>query len=251
MHQCFRLVVAYDGTDFKGWQVQKDAETIAATLQNSFQRLFNSEAIILGASRTDTGVHAIGQVVRLRTPLDLDSQRLCDAWQDALPPSILIRSLEKVDESFHPHHGVVSKTYWYHLFLQRPLPFVARYGWLYPFRDSVDWDLFEKCLQEYVGEHDFGSFCSVGSEEKTIRTIDAIHLKPLRRFNTLRIAIHGKGFARFQIRRMVGYALDVARRPDLSLSYLQSLLENPDPRQKLGKAAAEGLVLRKIAYQPN
>ena len=178
--QTFRIIVAYDGTDFHGWQIQPNAQTISSYLQKTFLKVFGEEINILGASRTDAGVHALGQVARFKCELNLLEERMLKTWNGSLPKSILIRKLEKVGPSFHPHKNVAEKVYLYHLFLKRPLPFVARYGWYYKFIDLVDISKLEKALQLYVGEHDFRSFCKVEDCNKsTIRAIKSISVKKI------------------------------------------------------------------------
>ncbi len=245
----YKLLIAYDGTDFYGWQIQPEARTIVSMLQNTFYKSFNEKITVLGASRTDTGVHALGQVARFRAKISINPDRIKYAWNNALPKSIQIRDLTVADPEFHPHKNVVQKTYYYHLFYKKPLPFVARFGWYCEYTDQIDWEKFYNILPAYVGEHDFGSFCKIEKDENTVRTIDSITTEKLKRFGCLRIIIKGKGFLRFQIRRMVGYALDIARRNDLSVDYVHHLLDNPDPQQTLLKADACGLLLRKIVYK--
>jgi tRNA pseudouridine38-40 synthase len=249
--QTYKIIVAYDGTDFHGWQTQIKNITVQSTLKTSFENTFNKKAYIVAASRTDAGVHALGQVVRLKTEFNIKPEKLKTVWNRALPKSILIRSINKIDDYFNPFHKVDHKIYYYHLFLKRPLPIVSRYGWYYDFIDKVDFKKFEKALQIYVGEHDFASFCKQEKDFKkpTIRKIDKISLKRFSKFNTIRIEIKGKSFLRFQIRRMIGYALDIARRSNLSLEDLKNILDNPNSEQKLVKAAANGLCLRKVVYK--
>ena len=245
----YKIIVSYDGTNYQGWQVQPNQKSIADCLQNSFKKVFNKSISIVGASRTDSGVHAFGQVSQFRTDLDIDSQTIISSWNNILPDDILIRSIEKVPDDFSVFHDVVQKTYYYHLYLSRPLPFFARYGWHYEFINSVDFEKFNKALQLYIGEHDFRSFCRLEDDRSSIRTIDSITLNKLSRFNAIQVVVKGKSFLRFQIRRMIGYALDVARRTDLSIDYLKDILENPSPKQILLKAEAKGLCLKKIIYK--
>ena len=249
-NQKIKAVIAYDGTDFFGWQKQPEAISISSTLEQAFHKVFGHQINLIGASRTDSGVHALEQVAMFKSEIDLDLNIIKSAWNNMLPKSILIRDLQEVPDDFHACFNVAQKTYYYHIFLKRPLPFVARYGWLYKFMDQVDLVKFENALNLYTGEHDFGSFCKVDEEEKnTVRTIDNIKLERFDRFGILRVSIKGPGFLRFQIRRMVGYALDVARRNNLSVNYLKTLLDNPDPKQTLLKADACGLCLRKVVYK--
>ena len=151
---------------------------------------------------------------------------------------------------------VYYKIYLYNLFLEKPLPFISRYGWYYEFINHVDLEKFNKILQLYVGTHDFRSFCKLDPKENpndedknTIRTIDLIKIKKLPQYKCLQITVKGKSFLRFQIRRMIGYALDVARRKNLSVNYIKGLLDNPNSKQTLVKAKGQGLILRKIVYK--
>ncbi len=244
----YKLTVAYDGTDFQGWQVQPHGQTVADRLQQRFYELFGERISLLGASRTDAGVHALHQVARFRAALNISLDNMQRAWNNALGDSILIRSIEEVPESFHPHKNVLEKTYYYNLFLEHPIPMLARYGWVFPFIDEVDVSTLEKALKLFEGEHDFRSFCKLEGDKTSVRTITGIGMQHFSRFNTLQIAVSGPGFLRFQIRRMIGCALDVARRDELSLSYIQDLLDNPHPEQAYTRAEGKGLILRKIVY---
>lgn len=247
----YKLIVAYDGTDFHGWQEQAQDQTISSVLQKSFAHIFQHKISIVGASRTDSGVHALGQVAKIKTDLDLSPDILIKAWNNSLPKSILIRKLEKIDNSFHPQSNVLQKIYYYNLFTKRPLPFFARYGWYIRYMQDLDLDKFYKNLKLYEGEHDFTSFCKIekGEIKNTIRKIDSVDLEKFSKQGLIRITIKGKSFLRFQIRRMIGYALDVSRQDDLDINYLKDILLKPDKQQKLFKADACGLILSKIIYK--
>ena len=247
----YKIIISYDGTDFHGWQEQPIAISIQSCLKKSFESAFKCKVSILGASRTDAGVHALGQVARVRTTLDLPPETIIEVWNRQLPKSIFIRSIDKVSDDFHPLYNVAQKTYYYHLFLKQPLPFVARFGWHFKFIDSVDFDKFERAVGLYIGKHDFASFCKQdkGEERTTIREVYKISLKRISKFNVVRVEITVKSFLRFQIRRMIGYALDVARRKDLPISFLKDMLDNPNPNQSLTKAEGGGLCLRKVVYK--
>ena len=246
-----KFVVAYDGTDFSGWQVQPNDMTIAGVLEETFFKVFRTRVSVLGASRTDAGVHALGQVALGRTDLNIDPERMRVAWNALLPYSILIRSLEYVQDQFHPFHGVDAKTYYYHFFLRQPFPHVARFGWDFQYIKNVDFPLLERCLKLYEGTHDFSSFCTLetGAPDEAVRTIYSIKMTKIASWGMGRIAVTGKSFVRFQIRRMIGAAFDVARRAGWTEQTIASMLSCPDPQQELAKAAARGLCLRKIMYE--
>lgn len=204
----------------------------------------------MGSSRTDAGVHALAQTTHFTAPLSLDAQKMCYAWNSRLPSGIYVRSVEQVPGYFNPCINVDNKVYYYHIFLKRPLPFVSRYGWNCSFINHVDTSKFIKALSYYPGTHDFRSFCKVdaGDTRTTIRTIESISVERLHRYNMMRVIIVGKSFLHFQIRRMIGYALDISRRKSIPADFIKSILDTPDPQQALVKADASGLCLRKIKY---
>ncbi len=244
----YKIIVAYDGSDYFGWQVQKNQPSIAQTLQKAFNIAFEHNIKLIGASRTDTGVHALGQVARFTTDLPLEPSALLGAWNNVLPNDIVIRSLDEVPADFHPLYNVKQKTYWYHFFLKRPLPFIQRYGWYYHY--PINLEKLHKSFSIFLGTHDFRSFCTgYDTQENTIRTIDALSLEYIRRFNIYRITVKGPGFLRHMIRRIVGACLDVAAHDNVSIDYLHDVLQQKNPRQTLPNASAKGLLLYKIMYK--
>lgn len=244
----YKLIVAYDGTDYAGWQIQPNHPSIEGTMRSSFKRVFGSEPYLLGASRTDAGVHALGQVVWCKTDVPVSADNLCKAWRNALPQAIVIRSLEQVGPDFHPHYNVRQKEYYYHFFTEQPLPFTARYGWFY--RYPIDFEKLREALQIFVGTHDFRAFCT-GEDHPlgTVRTIDAIELSYCANYNAYRIALRAPKFMRYMIRRLVGAALTVATRPALDCASLRTVLESCNPEHTLPKAPAQGLLLHTIIYE--
>jgi tRNA pseudouridine38-40 synthase len=242
----YRLVIAYDGTDYHGWQRQPDAVTIAGTLENTFEHIFQKKITLIGASRTDAGVHALGQVALLKTDLPLPADDIKKTLNQHLPSDILIRSLEEVSNDFHPQANVLEKIYYYHFFTEKPLPFGARYGYYYRF--PVDTKLLQECLQVFVGTHDFRSFCTGDEQESTVRTVNAIEVEYISSYQCYRIVVTGQSFLRYMIRRMVGAALEVASRSDGNPYVIAQALAKKNPLQKLPTAPSQGLLLRKIRY---
>lgn len=243
----FKLIVAYDGTNYSGWQTQEHKPSIAGALNHAFKKVFKRDTKVLGASRTDAGVHALGQVVRVKTDLAISAQKLQWAWNNALPADITIRSLELVDDFFNPFCNVAQKIYHYHFFTERPLPFIQRYGYFYPYK--LDKDLLKKALAIFVGTHNFASFRSIEDpRENTIRAIDAITLEYLPRYKMYRITVKGQKFLRHMIRRIVGASLHVATKDDSALLVLQKVMDACNPAHTFPNAPAQGLMLRKIKY---
>ena len=243
----YSCIVAYDGTAYQGWQAQgHTAQTIAGALTASFLRTFDRDCGIMGASRTDAGVHALGQVMRLTTSLSLEPERLRMALNAHLPPDIHIRSCSNALPEFHPLHGVSRKRYYYHVAHKRPLPLISRFVYA-PYYD-YSCERLENALKIFEGEHDFRSFCTGDEQETTVRTIHTIRIESLPRYGVDRIIIEGPGFLRHMIRRIVGAALTIAASPKRDVRELSELLAAKNPQTTLATAPAHGLLLRKVWY---
>lgn len=242
----YKIVVAYDGTAYHGWQSQSNATTVCQTLQQAFTAVFFQPISILAASRTDKGVHALGQVAIARTPLDLDLKQLLKVWNKILPSDIVVLDIEKLEHLVHPHDGVVQKIYAYHFFVKRPMPFVARYGW--QITRAVDIKKLEEVVQVFQGTHDFRSFCSGNDLLDTVRKIDAISISYVPSWEAYRIEFKGKSFLRYMVRRIVGACLEIASRETLRVEHAKDILLKKNPEHTLPNAPAKGLVLERIIY---
>ena len=241
----YKVIVAYDGTDYLGWQEQAQGTTVAGVLQQSFRQVFKKDIKLLAASRTDAGVHALGQVATFTTDLALDAERLLQAWSNKLPRAIHIRELEEVPPGFNPHHNVIEKTYRYVFSLKRQLPFDARYIWYY--RRPIDEQKLRESLEIFVGEHDFRSFCSSEYTGNTVRKIHEITLAC--DTDNYVITFKAPGFLRYMIRRIVGACLHVASHRLLTIGDLKITLANRNPEHTLESAPARGLTLLAVQYK--
>lgn len=243
----YRIVVAYDGTDYHGWQVQPSATTITGVLMQAFEVVFFKKIHILGASRTDAGVHALSQVAIVQSPIDVDPEIMRRAWNKAIPSDIVIQEIKKIDTLIHPHEGVVQKLYAYHLFLERPLPLVQRFGWF--IHKPVNMELLQEALNLFVGTHDFRSFCTGADLVDTVRTIDSVTVSYVPSWNAYRIEMRGKSFLRYMVRRIVGACVTVSYSPDFTLQDLKQILAQKNPGHTLPNAPAKGLILEQILYK--
>ncbi|HZW60616.1 MAG TPA: tRNA pseudouridine(38-40) synthase TruA, partial [Candidatus Babeliales bacterium] len=223
----YKLTVSYDGTQYYGWQKQPNRITVEQILHDSFVTVFRTDCVLSGASRTDAGVHALGQVVLLKTELELDAAKMKFAWNNSLPADIHISSLKAVDATFNPYRLVQQKTYWYHFFIDRPLPFCAGHGWYV--RKPVSIEKLEQVLQIFVGTHDFRSFSTGNERENTVRTIDSIEVKRLKQKNTYRIVVKAPRFLRYMIRRIVGAAIAASCSDRFSVDHVREVLEKKNP----------------------
>jgi len=245
--QRYKIVIAYDGTDYCGWQKQKCEPSVAQAIEDTFATVFDKKIALTGVSRTDGGVHALGQVASFRTDFSIEPQKMFTAWNNMLPPDIVIRKLQIVLDDFNIHKNVEQKTYYYHFFTRRPLPFVQRYGWFY--RYPIDIEKLKSAIKVFIGTYDFRSFCTGDEHENTVRTIETIYLEYFRRYNIYRIVVKGPRFLRYMIRRIVGACIEVSSRKDMPITYLQDVLEEKNPEQTLPNAPAKGLMLYKIKYK--
>ncbi len=245
----YKITIAYKGTDLVGWQRQPHGRSVEQIVRNSFYQAFFQHPIKLyAASRTDAGVHALGQVIYVHMHIDIPSEKLVWIWNNTLPFFITIRSAQKVDTFFNPHKNVLDKTYWYHISLSRPLPFVAPYVW--HVKEPLSIKKLDLVLQQFLGTHDFKPFSSAqDSRESTIRTIQSISLSYIRRYNVYRVTVVGEKFLRHMIRRMVGACVSVATHESLSASYIQDIFSKQKPCPLLMNAPSQGLMLYKIRYK--
>jgi len=243
----YKLIISYDGTNYQGWQQQPVVPTVSNIMIKAFNNAFHYDLTLLGASRTDAGVHSLGQTALVKTELNLEPNILKNSWNKILPSDIVITHLQKVDETFHPMVKVKEKTYYYDFFVERPLPFNQRYGLFFYWK--LDIEKLKKCLNLFVGTHDFRSFCSGDEMKTTVRTINEINLQYMENLNIYRITFKGKSFLKYMIRRIVGACLEVASRKNISVDYLVEVLNEKDPNQTLLNAPPKGLTLYKIDYE--
>ena len=215
MHH-FKLTIAYDGTDFHGWQMQSNKPTIQGEIVGILRRVTQESTILHGAGRTDAGVHAHGQVASFRTQSSLSAGEFQRALNALLPPTIRIVGAEEVGPDFHARWSARCKTYRYRLYRGKVVPpMLWRYVLHYPF------PLLEEAMRDaaarYVGTHDFASFAaSTGSEEddkerSTEREIYASQLVSSPDGEELVFIVCGRSFLRYMVRKMVGTLLDVGR----------------------------------------
>ena len=242
----YKIIIAYDGAEYCGWQQQKGVPTVTQELQQTFLNVFGKQISLLGASRTDAGVHALGQVARFYCDMKIQPKKMLQAWNNLLPSDIVIKSVDSVPDFFNPHHDVMEKVYKYNFFLERPLPTVQRYGWYY--RYPVDMQKLQTVLQVFVGTHNFRSFCTGDEREDTVRTINSVSVGWNGQLGAYTIEVRGPKFLRYMVRRIVGASLEVASRKHLTINFLREVLEEKNPEQTLPNAPAKGLILHSILY---
>lgn len=242
----YKLTVAYDGTHYCGWQVQKNAITVQGTMMKAAISLFGEGVTLTGASRTDSGVHADGQVVLLVGNKEITAYSLPLALNTHLPNDIVVVKADVVDENFHPRYQDLSKTYEYRVYNGRQhMPKDQKYSMHY--RHKLKIDLMQEGAKYLVGTHDFVSFASVKTTvDDTVRTIHSLEIQ--KDGDMITFLINGNGFLYNMVRIVVGTLLEVGNERRTPESIEQSLLAKD--RSETGKTAlAKGLTLKTIFYE--
>ncbi|HTZ46220.1 MAG TPA: tRNA pseudouridine(38-40) synthase TruA [Verrucomicrobiae bacterium] len=212
----FKLTIAYDGTDFHGWQFQKDKPTIQGEIVSVLRRLTQENIALLGAGRTDAGVHALGQVGSFRTQSVLSAQEFQRALNALLPPTIRIVAAEEKGPDFNARWSAKGKVYRYRIYRGKVVPpMLWRFVLHYPF--PLNEDAMKDAAARFVGVHDFSSFAaSTGSEDddkerNMQREIFSSELTRTDDREELWFTVHGRSFLRYMVRKMVGTLLEVGR----------------------------------------
>ncbi len=249
----FKLTIAYDGTDFHGWQMQANKPTIQGEIVSVLQRLTQEKIILHGAGRTDAGVHALGQVASFRTRSGLSAQEFQSALNALLPPTIRIVGAEEVGPDFNARWSARGKTYRYRLYRGKVVPpAIWRYVLHYPF--PLDEDAMRDAAARFVGVHDFASFAaSTGSEDddkerSTEREIYSTELARTPDNEELVFTVRGRSFLRYMVRKMMGTLLDVGR-GKLTAADIERLYELRDRSKSGPTVPPQGLVMVEVQHE--
>lgn len=240
-----KLTVAYDGTDYCGWQIQPNGITVEEVLNRALSRLTREEIRVTGASRTDAGVHARGNVAVFDTSSSIPAERFAYAVNALLPEDIAVVSSEEVPESWHPRYQTSVKTYEYRILnREMPDPLRRKYTWHVSF--PLDIDKMREAAEYLKGEHDFRSFCSIHTGAKTtVRTVYALDIE--KTGDEIVIRISGNGFL-YNMVRIIAGTLTEAGRGFRTPDSVKKILE-AEEREKAGiTAPPQGLVLDSIRY---
>ncbi|MDO4304062.1 MAG: tRNA pseudouridine(38-40) synthase TruA [Bacillota bacterium] len=240
------LVVAYDGTAYHGWQVQPGAPTIEGELNRALSGLLGEEIQVIGASRTDSGVHALGNVAVFDTNTRIPAEKVSYALNQRLPEDIKIQRSVEVPEDFHPRHCESRKSYEYRILNREfPLPTKSRYShFTYV---HLDLEKMQEAAGYLVGQHDFKSFCATAAVvESTVRTIYELSVE--KEGDEIVIRICGNGFLYNMVRIIAGTLMEIgrgSRRPE----EIRDILEAKDRTAAGPTAPACGLTLMKYEVQ--
>lgn len=240
-----KLVISYDGTNYCGWQVQPNGVSIQSTLQKAIEDLVGEKIMLTGASRTDSGVHALGQVAVFDTNRNIPDWQFAGAVNQRLPRDIVIQESKEVPGEFHPRYNDSIKTYQYKILnRRRPLPKERLYSYFVP--RTVNIDAMKKAAAYICGTHDFHNFCSQRSNVKsTVRTVYSCNIDEENEF--ILLTITGNGFLYNMVRIIIGTLLNVGyghKKPE----HVKEMLEEEERKIAGPTAPAHGLTLMEIKY---
>jgi len=244
-----KLIIAYDGTDFAGWQIQPDAATVQGTLLLAIGRITGEKVLPQGSGRTDAGVHALAQVATFQTVSAIPTKNFVIALNDKLPASIRVLAAEEVAPDFHPRKSAQAKTYRYRIYREAICsPFLSRYVWHYPY--PLDEAALREAASLVEGEHDFTSFAAVDPERgrEGISNVRRIFSSQWRKEACeLIYEVRGNGFLHHMVRNLVGTFLLVGKRT-LKSADVTRILEAKDRSAAGATAPASGLYLVNVEY---
>lgn len=246
----FKLVLAYDGSEFSGWQVQPDAATVQGTLASAIGRITGEKVLPQGSGRTDAGVHALAQVASFATENAIPVSNLVKALNDGLPPSIRVLEAIEVPDDFHARRSARAKTYRFRMLRSAICPpFLARYVWHYPY--PLDEDAMRQTAGLVVGEHDFTSFAAVDPErgrEENVSNVRKIYSSEWQRQgDELTYTVRGGGFLHHMVRNLVGTFLLVGK-GTLTGADITRILAARSRSAAGATAPANGLYLVEVEY---
>jgi len=240
-----KLVIEYDGTRYNGWQRQSNVPTIQDRLETCLAQILNHKALVSGSGRTDSGVHALGQVASVKTSSDIALSQLLRGANSLLPPDIAIRHIEEVGDDFHARYSAKSRAYEYHIW-NSPLPSVFHRNYSWWIREDLDVPLMQSTALQLLGQHDFSSFQGADREKiSPVRTV--LHAEFWREGEELVFCIQANGFLRHMVRNIIG-TLAVTGRRKLSEAGFVEILRACDRRYAGITAPARGLFLKAVYY---
>lgn len=241
-----KMILSYDGTAYHGWQRQKNDRTIQAALEEKIRIITNRQANVIGSGRTDAGVHALNQVCNFHTDAKMDPESLRQALNSLLPDDIFIKSAEYAGPEFHSRYSARSKIYEYRVLNAKGRDiFLRNYTW--HIRDPLSREEMKKCLDLLVGNHDFSSFRSTGSNDvNPVRNMIRTGIRD-QGDGIILFSFEAEGFLRHMVRNIMGTLIE-AGRGRISSSEFEDIFLSKD-RQKAGiKSPAKGLFLVMVNY---
>lgn len=244
-----KLTLHYDGAGFYGWQVQPGVRTVQAELEAALSRLANRPTTIIGAGRTDRGVHATGQVASAVVPAKWTPGALRRALNAILPDDIWVAAAEAVPLAFHARYDAIARSYTYRVGTREQARSPFRRRWCWPLAEELDRRALEEAAALILGDHSFRAFAKAGQEERGDRCI--VHRSHWTAWSGVGVAFHitANRFLHHMVRYLVGTMVDVAR-GRRALGEVAGLLAGEPELETSPPAPPEGLFLTHVAYSP-
>ena len=242
----FKITIQYDGTRYKGWQVQNSTDmTIQGKIQSVLSEMTGLEIEVIGSGRTDAGVHAYGQVANFHLPDTWEADEILEYLNQYLPMDIAVIAIEEVEERFHARFHATSKTYVYRIH-RSTIPNVFERKFMYTYTENLDVSAMREAAILLIGTHDFMAFCGNKKMKKsTVRTVTDILIEEIG--NELRISYTGDGFLQNMIRIMTGTLIEVGNGTK-TIAQISEILSSKE-RQNAGYTVpSEGLCLKSVFY---
>ena len=239
------MTIQYDGTDFHGWQVQAKGRTVQGDIENALSIIYPEEKItLLGAGRTDAGVHALGLTANIKLPSKLSANELLQALNGNLNQDVRIDSTEIMEDDFHARFSATARKYEYRL-VKAFSPVTRNYTTALKW--EIDKNLLNKCAELLLGKHDFTSFCKATAEvENKICTVFTSNWEESNEM--IIFTIKANRFLQHMVRYLVGTMLEVAR-GRYTITDFQSLLHFDNPEAVIVRAPSQGLFFKKVYYE--
>lgn len=240
-----KLTIEYDGTNYSGWQYQTNGESIQGILEKALAKITAEKVSVKGASRTDAGVHALGQTANFRTNSDAPMSAFTEGLNSLLPGDILIKEAREENKSFDPIKSAVKKDYRYCIQRGQRSIITNRFSWF--IRRDLKIELMKEAASRLLGEHDFKAFQASGSETKTsVRQMYKIEISdgPL---GLLFIDLSASGFLKYMVRGVVGTLVDIGHEK-YAPSRMDEIIESRDRKEAGPNAPPCGLFLVKVHY---
>lgn len=243
--QNIKIVIEYDGTDYVGWQKQPNGISVQERIEDSLNKITGEKISLIGSGRTDSGVHALGQVANFNASCGMSDEELQRALNSTLPPDIAILDVERVPEGFHSQHGALSKSYLYRI-LNRPYKSALERNRLWLVVTPLNIAKMEEALELFRGEHDFRAFAlAPDSVRSTVREVLSVGFREMR--DIIEIEIEATGFLKRMVRLIVGALVSVGKEK-IDLGDISTMIASGNRSRRVLAAPPQGLFLKRVNY---
>lgn len=242
-----RLILQYEGTNYHGWQRQKDDVTIQGLIEDKLEMMTANKVTLHASGRTDAGVHALHQVCNFSSETEIPPESIRNGLNSLLPDDIFIKKSEYVDPVFHSRYSAKSKSYEYRILNAKEMNIFSR-KYIWHIRDELDFSEMRKCLLLIIGKHDFSAFRSTGtSNVNPVREMFRAELSDLQEGGNACFVFEAEGFLKHMVRNIVGTIVD-AGKGKITSSDFQKILESGGREMAGYKAPPQGLFLTMVKY---